>query len=478
VNVRDKTLSGSSPDHGTTLTDERTAIRQQIGALEKRGVNKIIVVSHLGYERDKNWLTQIEGIDVVIGAHSHTLLASQVKPVISTTKGNYPEIDVHQKTGKPICIVHAWKFGRGVGRLRVEFDDDGDVVMCGGNYMIPYGTNANANDQDRTTVNKYLKGLGPTFVQTQQNTQALKKLRQYTDQMNGQLFFDTVVTKQAVPLCNEAIPGEGKSELCSKEDTLKHGGAACQVVAQAMLDQTKEAHVAIQNAGGCRADIVAGDFTYGQAMELLPYSDLLVTLNMTGFQIRTVLEQALDLALGHGDSSGSYPYASGLRFNVNASEEAGRRISDLQMNARLAEGTWNDIDPQGYYTVVTNSFLAAGRDGYMEFANAADRDELPITYLDAFLAYIKENEGIDTPDLTAMSTQSFTGEGVTERDDADGNVDDSIEELWSGDIETTYDVGSTRAPKDNIRSDTPSRPTVLLPLLIAVSMAIIGFYHY
>ena len=102
--------------------------------------------------------------------------------------------------------------------------------------------------------------------------------------------------------------------------------------------------------------------------------------------------------------TGGYPYASGLRFAVNASAPAGRRISGLevnvppnpspspspppspspspypnpnpnpnpnpdlnpnQVNARLqAKAGWSAIDPAATYAVVTNSFIAGGKDGY------------------------------------------------------------------------------------------------------------------
>ncbi|CAB9529834.1 NAD 5'-nucleotidase (Partial), partial [Seminavis robusta] len=409
VDIRNKTLTGSSPDEGTTLVDERQAVRQQVRALQNRGINKIILVSHMGIARDLNWVTRIEGIDVVVGGHSHTLLAKNVGTVL-TPHDRYPVVSQQQTSSDPLCIVQAWKFGHGIGRLKVEFDAAGRVVMCGGNYIIPFEPDPDASVEDATTVTNYLHNMGPTFKHTTQDKQTLDKLQAYLD-ATGDDFFTRLLTYEADPLCNEAIPGEGGSDVCGRQGafTNHHGGPACNLVAQAVLDRTVEADVAIQNAGGCRSDIQGGNFSYGQAMEFLPFSDTLVTLEMAGFQIHTVLEQALELAF-NGESSGSYPYASGLRFDVNASESLGYRISNLQLNARLQEGTWNDLDWSRTYTVVTNSFLAAGRDGYFEFINAEGRSDTNVTYLDAFVDYIQQMGGIHAPNPEDMSTQHFVGD--------------------------------------------------------------------
>ena len=220
---------------------------------------------------------------------------------------------------------------------------------------------------------------------------------------------------------------------------MDHGGAACNIVAHSMLNQTATAHVAIQNAGGCRSDIRAGNLTYGDVMEFLPYSDNLVTIELTGAQIKHVLEQALDLAF-RGESTGSYPYASGLRFDVNASiaDPSGflsERITNLQINSRLEEGTWNDIDMNTTYTVVTNSFLAAGHDGYTEFAKASNyQHDMQTTYLDAFIRYVEETGGISAPNLEDMSTHVYTGpsdqEAAEAAENAENDSNDELNGIW------------------------------------------------
>jgi len=64
INIRNKTLDNSSPDVGTNYLDEKQAIRNQVAALTKLGINKIVLLSHMGYTRDIRWMAKIEGVDV------------------------------------------------------------------------------------------------------------------------------------------------------------------------------------------------------------------------------------------------------------------------------------------------------------------------------------------------------------------------------------------------------------------------------
>lgn len=491
ANIRDKTLTGSSPDVGTTLLNEMESVRQQVAILERRGINKIILVSHLGIFRDANWFTQIAGIDVIVGGHSHTLMANNAEPLFQP-HGKYPQIAYQQSSGSTICIVHGWKDAHGMGRLRVEFDAAGRVTMCDGQFMIPFEPSLEATPAEAAIVSSYLKNLSPSFVQVTQEEYSLAIIQSYFEDMGNQPA--TVITNRTEPLCNEHVPGQGGSAVCARTGafTNAHGGAACNLVAQAMLNQTYLADVAIQNAGGCRSDIYAGYFTYGNAMEFLPYSDTLVTLKLAGHQIHKVLEQAMELTF-EGESAGSYPYASGLRFDVNATESRGNRISNLQINARLQEGTWNDIDWNRTYTVVTNTFLAAGRDGYLEFENAEERYDTNITYLDAFINYVKAQGNITAPNPEDMSTQHFVALPVQSTDDADGNIpwviingqdstDELVRPIWTQQQDVALsdsDYGTdipTLGPKSSSR--TPSRApsthdaTSLIAIVAAVKMLV------
>jgi 5'-nucleotidase len=63
-----------------------------------------------------------------------------------------------------------------------------------------------------------------------------------------------------------------------------------------------------------------------------------------------------------GGSTGSFPTAAGLRWMAGYNQDFGNRISSLEMNSRLQSNVWQPIVMGNSYTVVTNNFIALGKD--------------------------------------------------------------------------------------------------------------------
>jgi 5'-nucleotidase/UDP-sugar diphosphatase len=425
IDIRDKTLLSSSPSPGTTLLDERETAIAQVAALTALGVNKIVLLTHIGLAKDLEWMADIEGVDVIVGGDSHTLLGADVAPVFMA-QGEYPTVTTTQRQsdGSTVCIVHAWDYGHLLGHLEVGFDDLGNVLSCGGSPIVPFEVNAAAPDSD--IVKSYLEDLGPAFVQVEEDATAKAALQVYLDELEIKL--GEVIATVPEVICYDRIPGQGRSEICPVESTSEQGGAACNLVSQAFLDQTPTAAVSIQNGGGCRSDIFAGDFTLEDSITLLPFANTIVTLELTGAQIKMVLEEALENAF-NGGSTGAYPYAAGLRYAVDANEEMGNRISGLEINIRLAEASWNAIGADMLYMVATNSFIARGQDGYITFGNVDD--ELVVDtfteYSQIFIDFAIQEGTLVNPPLDTFSTQSFVPLAI-----ADETTDPKVDEPDSG----------------------------------------------
>ena len=134
-------------------------------------------------------------------------------------------------------------------------------------------------------------------------------------------FGSAVIADVPKGICHVRIPGEeGRSTICTPEETKDQGGGVCNLVAKAYLYEVPNADVVILNSGGCRVDIEAGDYTVDDATTLLPFSDSLWASQLTGAEIVQVLNEATKNAL-FGDSTGAYPYAAGLRYLVDANNE-------------------------------------------------------------------------------------------------------------------------------------------------------------
>jgi len=152
-----------------------------------------------------------------------------------------------------------------------------------------------------------------------------------------------------------------------------------------------------------------GDFSVNDAYTLLPFSNTMFNLVMTGEQIMNVLEDALDFYLDPTGSWGAYPRASGLRFDVNEALPKGSRVSNLEVNAKLA-ASWAPIDMSATYTVVTNNYIVIPKDGYYEFGNVDDslKYDTYVEYAQSFIEYA-ESVGVLAPvSVDRASTQNWT----------------------------------------------------------------------
>jgi 5'-nucleotidase / UDP-sugar diphosphatase len=92
INIRLKTLQSSFPDPGTNLLDEATVATAQIAELKKKGVDIIILLTHVGLNNDLSNLAKLPGVDVVVGGDSHTFMGYTPPVPIEEKMHEYPGI--------------------------------------------------------------------------------------------------------------------------------------------------------------------------------------------------------------------------------------------------------------------------------------------------------------------------------------------------------------------------------------------------
>ncbi|MBR2526104.1 metallophosphoesterase [bacterium] len=102
------------------------AINEEAQNLEKQGINKIILLSHLGYgeQADLRVARETEGIDIIVGGHSHAIIDG----VNSKDKGGENKLNlVKSKRGENVVITQAGKLNEKAGFLDVVFDENGVI---------------------------------------------------------------------------------------------------------------------------------------------------------------------------------------------------------------------------------------------------------------------------------------------------------------------------------------------------------------
>lgn len=119
-----------------------------------------------------------------------------------------------------------------------------------------------------------------------------------------------------------------------------------------------DADIAIQNGGGIRAGLTAGDVTVGDIFAMLPFDNKVTLVEVTGQTVWDALENGVS---GYPETYGQFPQVSGIHYTFDGSKPAGERI----VSVTLPDGT--PLDMEGWYTLACNDFMCGGGDGYTMF---------------------------------------------------------------------------------------------------------------
>lgn len=418
LTIADKTTNSSRPWDTTKFIDEVKAAQASIDTLRGQGIRHIVLLTHQGYERDVALAAQLTDVDVIIGGDSHSLLGDFTSLGLNSS-GAYPTV-VKNRNGEKVCVGQAWEYAKAVGLMSVEFDEQGRVAQCGGRAQLLVGDDYARKAADgkwvalpaaeRAAITANLHKTGAVRVTTP-DAQATQVLASYIAQVDEQKKRSVGALSEA--LCLVRVPGEATNRSasvagCEKANTLARGSDAAQTVAEAFLSAAKRADLALQNAGGVRIAIPAGAVNMNTAISMLPFTNVLVELTMTGAEIQATLEDAVSNHLDNKSSDGSHPYAAGLRWNLDMSRAKGQRFSGLQVKSR-STGVWKAINPQRNYVVVTNDFIASGKDGYTTLGKVSQVGRIVNTYLlytQSFVDHMGQRNPYQRPARADYSHQS------------------------------------------------------------------------
>lgn len=381
--VVDELVNVSSPSDETVILPVAETAQFLIEQMEKEGINKIILLTHIGYEDDVELASLLTGADVIVGGHSHSLLGD-LSSVGLDSEGEYPTV-VSGADGEDVLVVQAGSRAALLGKLTVDFDETGHVAGYDGTPLIVTGgeiQNASRNPVEGEALMrvKELIEENPLIVTAEENPVVRELVGVYEAELAN--FAYEVVGTASEDLMHQRIPG----------GNLPGGSLIAPLICDAMLWKTNQlgldADIAILNAGGARISVPIGDITVGTVYTLMPFGNSLAVLDLSGLQVMAVLEDALSNIFDDGNSDGSFPYTAGLRYTAETGLPEGNRVTSTDV---LGPQGWAPIDPAGTYRVVTVAFLARGGDGYTTFSGV---EALDTGFIDAevFMDYLLETE--------------------------------------------------------------------------------------
>lgn len=345
------TIVSPSGVAGLSFADEADSINALVPQITALGTRSIVAVIHEGGTASTT--------DCVTG------------PIVEIVNRLDPEIDlvltghthqeysclVNNSAGQPVRVTSAFQYGRRLSNIDLTIDTRSKnvVAVAAANLAVPVPAATN------NTV--------------PQDASSLEVVDHY----------DALA---AVP---KSRPIGKITAAISKSNNAAGESALGDVIADAQLDATNdvglgEAVIAMMNPGGIRADLPFnapdGVVTFGDAFTVQPFGNALVTMSLTGAQIKMALETQFNGCNGQTQER-ILQISNGFSYAYTAANACNARITSMTLNGL-------PVDTAASYRVTVNSFLADGGDGFVVLKNGTDRLGGEVD-TDAFEKYLQAN---------------------------------------------------------------------------------------
>ncbi|MBE9180813.1 5'-nucleotidase C-terminal domain-containing protein [Oculatella sp. LEGE 06141] len=364
------------PPNASDLQSLAAEIQQEVDALTATGVNKVVLLSHLQQIALEQQLAPLlRNVDIVMAGGSNTLLSDSTDRLRAgdQNEGAYP-ILTQSATGQPIAIINTDGNYKYVGRLVVDFDDNG--------VIIPTSIDANVSGAYATDEQGVAAVGGTPDPEVVAITQALSQVIAVQE---GNIFGRT-----------EVFLNGTRGDVRTQETNLGNLTADANLAVGQQVDPT--VLVSIKNGGGIRNDIgsidvptgatnpddfiksppaanelagkQAGDISQLDVQNALSFNNALALVTLTAQQLLQIVEHGVSQTAA-GATPGQFPQIGGLAFSYDAARPAGDRVLSLSVkdqSGQLLDTIARDGevvgDPGRAIRIVTLSFLADGGDGY------------------------------------------------------------------------------------------------------------------
>jgi 5'-nucleotidase / UDP-sugar diphosphatase len=321
------------PDHiaGLHFEDEVETARKLVPRLREQA-DVVIALVHLGiYDTPRRGslrlAREVPGIDLVIDGHTHTKLDKPVRVK-------------NRVSGKMIPVVQAWKWGLVVGRV--------DMDVSRGEARV--------SRFEALPVNFPTRGL----AEARDLSVALEPFLRKTDEM-----------------LSDPIAWVPKKITHDKGRT--RATPLGRLVAESMMWCARALHpdFAVQNSGGIRDEIPRGTLTAKTVHQVLPFDNTVVVVDLDENGLGRLLKH---MAVGAARNDKGFPQVSGgLEMTV---ETGSGRLRKARIHGK-------PLNPGRTYRIATNSYLAAGGDGYRMLSDSGYVHDTSVCQREALTAYVR-----------------------------------------------------------------------------------------
>ena len=408
-------------------------VQASINAAEAAGADYIVALSHVGYADDAEYgdledvehlIRNTEGFDVVLDAHSHTVIESK----ILTDKG-----------GNEVVL----------SSTGTKFENIGKLTISEGEIKTELIKTADYQNTD-PAVDAYIEKIYAEYS----------------------VLADRKVATGEVDLI---VQDEDGNRLVRHTET--NLGELCADAMRYAMD----ADIGYMNGGGIRSHIPKGDITFSHLLNVLPFNNTLVLAEISGQTLLDMMEMAMMIWPAE---NGAFPHLSGLTFSVNTSirssvvldeneefvgVEGEYRVYNMKVYNRET-GSYEPIDlTKTYRFAASNFYLIDHGSGMKMLENATIIQNDGMLDVEALERYITEalggvvGEGYQTDNPNIKFTEGVVVETEAETDPVTNAPETEAPE--------------TNAPETNVGTEVGTEtegeePAAQPPLLLIIGIVV------
>ena len=291
------------------ITPIKQAVADEIRKLKEQQVNIIIVLSHISLTQDIKLAKALPDIDIIVGGHSHSLLTNDKS--IPHRRGEYPMTVNHGKT----LIVTCGMGGQYVGKLQAEFNADGEIIRYNGNAI-------------------------PMTVDIGANPQAVKIIAEAQTELNNILNEVIIELPQSYGYTTD-------TDYCSQECPVG------EYITYLLAQEHPEVDGVIINSGAIRSALPTGAITFNQILELYPYDNPAVIIELSGKELKKYLRHGITHYHKRGKTN-ELLQTAGISYEFTTDD---KRVENITVKGQ-------PLDLNKKYKLLTSMFLANGGDRY------------------------------------------------------------------------------------------------------------------
>lgn len=374
-------------------SDLYEVVQENIDAAEAEGADYIIAISHVGYADDEIYgdledvedlIKNTDGFDVVLDAHSHTILENK---------------EITDKGGNNVVLSSTGTKFEYIGKLTISNDAIETELIRTADYQ-----------ETDPEVEAYIEQMYEEYATLGERKVAVSEVDLMTQDENGNRLVRIAETNLG-DLCAEAFRS------------------------------VVSADIGYINGGGLRSDILAGDVSFNSLLNVFPFNNTVVLAEADGQTIRDMMEMA---TMSWPEEDGSFPHLAGITFSLNTSipssvvldemEEfngvAGQyRVYDIKVFNRET-GKYEPIDLEKKYTIASHNYALVEHGSGMRMLQNAEvlRNDgmLDVEALEQYI--VEELDGVIGEEYTDVSVNITFTEGELSSSNNWGSV------LWIGGI--------------------------------------------